>query len=36
MRVDSEPRQSFEKGARTYDLMVRAYEDCGYGVVEIP
>lgn len=34
--VDEERRQSFDEAVRTYALMVRVYEECGYEVVEIP
>jgi predicted ATPase len=34
--TDLERKQSFEEAETTYDLMVAAYRDCGYEVVEIP
>jgi predicted ATPase len=34
--VDSERKQSYGEAVRTYDLMVEAYEECGYELVEIP
>jgi predicted ATPase len=34
--TDGERKQSYDEVVRTYELMVRAYEDCGYEVVEIP
>ena len=34
--TDAERRQSFEEAVRTYDLMTRTYEDCGYEVVRLP
>lgn len=33
---DSERRQSLEEASRTYDAMVAAYTECGYGLVELP
>ena len=34
--TDPERWQSFDEAVRTYDLMVEAYRDCGYEVLEIP
>ena len=34
--ADMERRQTFEEAVKTYSLMVEAYKDCGYEVVEIP
>lgn len=34
--VDTERKQSYDEVVRTYHLMVDAYGDCGYEVVEIP
>lgn len=34
--TDDERKQTFDEAVKTYELMVRAYEDCGYEVVEIP
>lgn len=34
--TDDERKQTFDEAVKTYELMVRAYEDCGYQVVEIP
>ena len=34
--TDRERRQDFDEAVRTYDLMAKAYEDCGYVVLEIP
>jgi predicted ATPase len=34
--TDAERWQSFDEAVRTYELMVEAYQDCGYEVVEIP
>jgi predicted ATPase len=34
--TDAERWQSFDEAVRTYELMVEAYRDCGYEVVEIP
>lgn len=34
--TDPERWQSFDEAVRTYELMVDAYRDCGYEVVEIP
>ena len=34
--VDAERKQSYDEAVRRYEVMVRVYEDCGYGVVEIP
>jgi predicted ATPase len=34
--IDTERKQSYEEAVKTYDLMVEAYVDCGYEVVEIP
>jgi predicted ATPase len=33
---DAERWQGFAEAVRTYELMVEAYADCGYEVVEIP
>jgi predicted ATPase len=33
---DTERLQDFDEAVRTYELMVAAYRDCGYDVVEIP
>jgi predicted ATPase len=35
-RTDGERKQSYGEAVRIYDLMVEAYEDCGYEVVKIP
>lgn len=34
--TDAERWQSFDEAVRTYEVMVEAYRDCGYEVVEIP
>jgi len=34
--TDPERWQDFDEAIRTYELMVTAYRDCGYDVVEIP
>jgi predicted ATPase len=34
--TDAERWQSFDETVRTYELIVEAYRDCGYEVVEIP
>jgi predicted ATPase len=34
--IDTERKQSYGEAVKTYDLMVEAYVDCGYEVVEIP
>ena len=34
--TDAERWQSFDEAVRTYELMVEAYRDCGYEVVELP
>jgi predicted ATPase len=34
--TDSERKQSYDEAETTYHLMVEAYEDCGYEVMEIP
>ncbi len=34
--TDEERKQTFGEAVRTYGLMVKAYGDCGYEVVEIP
>ncbi len=34
--TDAERWQDFDEAVRTYELMVTAYRDCGYEVVEIP
>ncbi len=34
--TDPERWQDFDEAVRTYELMVTAYRDCGYEVVEIP
>jgi predicted ATPase len=34
--TDGERKQPYSEALRTYELMVEAYEDCGYEVVEIP
>jgi predicted ATPase len=34
--IDAERKQTYDEAVRTYELMVEAYEDCGYQVVEIP
>jgi predicted ATPase len=34
--TDAERKQSYNEAVRTYELMIEAYEDCGYEVVEIP
>jgi predicted ATPase len=34
--TDAERKQPYSEAVRTYELMVEAYEDCGYKVVEIP
>jgi predicted ATPase len=34
--TDGERRQNFEEAVRTYDLMARTYENCGYEVVMLP
>ena len=34
--TDPERWQDFDEAMRTYELMVTAYRDCGYEVVEIP
>jgi predicted ATPase len=35
-RTDDERWQTYEEAVETYGVMVRAYEDCGYEVVDIP
>jgi predicted ATPase len=35
-RTDGERWQTYEEAVETYGVMVRAYEDCGYEVVDIP
>jgi predicted ATPase len=34
--TDTERKQTYDEAVRTYGLMVEAYEDCGYEVVEVP
>ena len=34
--TDAERKQPYNEAVRTYELMVEAYKDCGYEVVEIP
>jgi predicted ATPase len=34
--TDTERKQTLDEAVKTYGLMVEAYEDCGYEVVEIP
>jgi predicted ATPase len=34
--TDTERKQTLDEAVNTYGLMVEAYEDCGYEVVEIP
>ncbi len=34
--TDAERKQTLDEAVKTYGLMVEAYEDCGYEVVEIP
>jgi predicted ATPase len=34
--TDSERKQTLDEAVETYHLMVRAYADCGYEVVEVP
>lgn len=34
--TDAERKQTLDEAVNTYGLMVKAYEDCGYDVVEIP
>jgi predicted ATPase len=34
--TDAERKQPYSEAVRTYELMVEAYGDCGYEVVEIP
>ena len=34
--TDEERKQTFGEAVRTYELMVKAYGNCGYEVVEIP
>ena len=34
--TDAERKQPYSEAVRTYELMVEAYEDSGYTVVEIP
>jgi predicted ATPase len=34
--TDTERKQTYDEAMRTYELMVKAYEDCEYQVVEIP
>jgi predicted ATPase len=34
--TDTERKQTYDEVIKTYGLMVEAYEDCGYDVVEIP
>ena len=34
--VDAERKQSYDEAVKTYEVMMRVYEDCGYEVVEIP
>jgi predicted ATPase len=34
--TDTERKQTYYEAVRTYGLMVEAYEDCGYEVVEVP
>ncbi len=35
-RIDSERQQDFTEAERTYTLMVQAYRECGYLIVELP
>jgi predicted ATPase len=34
--TDSERKQDFEEAQRTYELMAKVYEECGYELVELP
>lgn len=34
--TDGERKQSFEEAVRTYNLMTKVYEECGYEIVELP
>jgi predicted ATPase len=34
--TDAERKQPYSEAVRTYELMVEAYEDCGYEVAEVP
>ena len=34
--TDTERKQTLDEAVKTYGLMVEAYEDCGYEVVEVP
>jgi predicted ATPase len=34
--TDAERKQTFDEAVKTYSMMVEAYEECGYEVVEIP
>ena len=34
--TDTERKQTYDEVIKTYGLMVEAYEDCGYDVMEIP
>lgn len=34
--TDEERKQDFAEAVKTYEVMARVYEDCGYEVVEIP
>jgi predicted ATPase len=34
--TDAERKQTFDEAVKTYGMMVEAYEECGYEVVEIP
>jgi predicted ATPase len=34
--TDAERKQPYSEAVKTYELMVEAYADCGYKVVEIP
>ncbi|MEI9980566.1 MAG: AAA family ATPase [Edaphobacter sp.] len=35
-KTDDERWQTYEEAVETYGVMVRAYEDCGYEVVDLP
>jgi predicted ATPase len=34
--TDAERKQTFDEAVKTYSMMVEAYQECGYEVVEIP
>ena len=35
-RTDEERKQDFDEAVRTCELVARAYQDCGYEIVELP